>query len=143
MQLLTDEPASSARSPQSSPRQGNCTRPRDAEAVQHRVSHMIDAEQQIEPSRAERTCRLAQNLAIACHYAVFPCSANKKPTRPSEDNVLHGFHDATMDPDEIAWLWRNWPGELIGVATGAVSQLWVIDIDVKHREGCDWWRELP
>ena len=91
-------------------------------------------------------CRLAQNLAHNCDFAVFPCHSapdnkalDKTPTRPKRDGG-EGFKDASADPDRIAWLWRKWPGELIGVATGAVSQLWVLDIDVKHPEACNWWR---
>jgi hypothetical protein len=29
---------------------------------------------------------------------------------------------------------------LIGIAAGAVSGVWVVDVDVKHPEACTWWR---
>jgi hypothetical protein len=79
-------------------------------------------------------CAIAQNLARNAGCAVFPCRADKSPACP------HGFRNASRDPAAILRLWHRWPGELIGVATGTISQLWVVDIDVKHPEGCDWWR---
>jgi hypothetical protein len=83
---------------------------------------------------ADEACRLAINLARNTCFAVFPCHANKSPACP------HGFRDASHDPTAILQLWHRWPGELIGIATGAVSSVWVVDVDVKHREGCHWWR---
>jgi hypothetical protein len=83
---------------------------------------------------SDDVCRLAINLARNVGYAVFPCRNDKTPACP------HGFRDASRDPAGILRLWHRRPGELIGVATGAVSRIWVLDIDVKHREGCDWWR---
>jgi hypothetical protein len=68
----------------------------------------------------EEACRAAVNPVRNCDYAVFPCSQSKTPSRPKKDGG-RGFHDASKDPDEIAQLWRRWPGPLIGVATGAVS----------------------
>jgi hypothetical protein len=95
---------------------------------------------------ADEVVLLAQNLARNCGYAVFPCHSapdnkalDKAPTRPKRDGG-EGFKDASTDPDRIAWLWRKWPGELIGGATGTVSKLWVLDIDPKHPEACEWWR---
>lgn len=90
---------------------------------------------------SDEIVRLAQALARNCGYAVFPCSANKKPTRPSEDDVLHGFHDATTDPDRIAELWRRWPGPLIGIATGERSGVSVLDVDRKHPQAVGWWQD--
>ena len=85
--------------------------------------------------------RMAINLARNASYAVFPCGDNKRPTRPSEEGVLHGFHDATTDPAQIAWLWANWPGSLIGVATGTRSGVSVLDIDPDHPEAFLWWED--
>ncbi len=73
-------------------------------------------------------------------FAVFPCSANKRPSRPkSEDGSKGGFHDASRDLGYIEFLWRNWPGPLVGVATGAASNVSVLDIDIKHSEARAWW----
>jgi Bifunctional DNA primase/polymerase, N-terminal len=68
---------------------------------------------------------------------VFPCSISKCPTAP------RGFKDATTEPDEIRRLWRDHPGGLIGVATGAISGFDVLDIDAKHQEGHAWWCAHP
>jgi hypothetical protein len=91
-------------------------------------------------------CHLAQNLARNCGYAVFPChsvpenkAVDKTPTWPKAKGG-HGYKDASTDADRIAWLWDNWPGGLIGVATGAASNLWVLDVDPKHPEAFLWWQ---
>jgi hypothetical protein len=49
----------------------------------------------------------------------------------------HGFKDATRDSNTLQELWRCCPGELIGVATGEISALDVLDID--PRQGGDRW----
>ncbi len=83
---------------------------------------------------AQEACRLAQNLARNCGYAVFPCHIDKTPA------TLHGFKDAATDPDAIAELWRLYPGPLIGVATGQRSAIDVLDIDAKHDMALAWWQ---
>jgi putative DNA primase/helicase len=44
----------------------------------------------------------------------------------------HGFHDATTDAARITEWWEMWPISNIGIATGAVSGLVVIDIDWRN-----------
>jgi hypothetical protein len=44
----------------------------------------------------------------------------------------HGLRDATTDLEQITRWWRRWPHANIGVATGALSGLVVIDIDPQH-----------
>jgi hypothetical protein len=64
---------------------------------------------------------------------VFPCAINKRPTCP------HGFKDASCDPAAIVTLWRDYPGPLIGVPTGSISNIFVLDIDsAKHPEAEEW-----
>jgi hypothetical protein len=92
---------------------------------------------------AAETCRLAVKLARNCGYAVFPMrittGGDKVPTRPKDEGG-EGYRDASKDPDRIAWLWRNWPGPLIGVATGAVSEIDVLDIDsARHPQAAAWF----
>ncbi len=83
--------------------------------------------------------QIAQNVARNFGWPVFPCSLDTKaPTRP-ESQGGHGFKDATTDPAEIAELWRRWPGGLIGIATGEVSGIDVLDVDVKHEMAVKWW----
>jgi hypothetical protein len=81
-------------------------------------------------------CRLAQNLARNCGYAVFPCNDDKTPACP------HGFKNASTEPDRITRLWRDHPGPLIGVVTGPRSGISVLDIDQKHASGVAWWQDM-
>ena len=85
-----------------------------------------------QPDAAE-VCRLAQNVARNTGWHVFPCRDNKAPATP------HGFKDATNDLDALARLWTRHPGEVIGVATGVVSGVAVLDVDVKHDAARAWW----
>jgi Bifunctional DNA primase/polymerase, N-terminal/Primase C terminal 1 (PriCT-1) len=56
--------------------------------------------------------------------AVFPCLPRDK--RPA---TRHGVKDATTDPIEIENWWQQEPNFNIAIATGAVSGVFVIDID--------------
>src|ERR1700730_16409379 len=60
----------------------------------------------------------------------FPCRADKRPATP------HGFKDATCDRNVVD-LWRRYPGQLVGIPTGEISGLAVLDIDPRH--GGDRW----
>jgi len=73
----------------------------------------------------------ALDLAVG-GLPVFPCARSKKPTAP------HGFHDATTDIQRVIELWWFHPGELIGVPTGAISGLDVVDLDFDHLEARLW-----
>jgi Bifunctional DNA primase/polymerase, N-terminal len=60
----------------------------------------------------------------AAGVAVFPCQPlTKVPATP------HGFKDATTDPDKIRAWWKRWPNANPAAATGAVSNLVVLDPD--------------
>jgi hypothetical protein len=85
----------------------------------------------------DRAVATAFNLARNCGYAVFPVGENKSPAIPGPG----GYKHATKDRDEIAQLWRKWPGPLIGVATGAISGISVLDIDQKSHEAWEWWQQ--
>jgi hypothetical protein len=61
-------------------------------------------------------------------YAVFPLKPNTKI--PFEET--HGFKDATKDPETIRRWWTEWPEANVGVATGRISGIVVLDIDRKH-----------
>jgi len=66
-------------------------------------------------------------------FAVFPCSHSKRPA------CTQGFLDATNDPAQLRALWDAYPDELVAIATGAVSNLAVLVIDVKHITAHEWW----
>ena len=51
-------------------------------------------------------------------------------TRPGKHPLLRrGVHEASADPQQVRVWWRRWPAANVGIATGAVSGLVVIDID--------------
>ena len=71
--------------------------------------------------------------ALALGLPAFPCRPDKRPATP------HGFRDATADPNEIRDLWRLYPGPLVGVPTGTVAAIDVLDIDApRHPEAVGW-----
>ncbi len=58
------------------------------------------------------------------------CSAGEHCERPGKHpRTPHGVHDATTDPEQIRAWWRKWPDANIGVATGRISGIIVIDAD--------------
>lgn len=76
-------------------------------------------------------------LALAERWGlpVFPCRpANKAPYVKHG----HGFKDASRTPDQIASWWTQWPDALVGVPTGHVTGILVIDIDP---DGARWYAE--
>lgn len=66
---------------------------------------------------------LAIDVVNQLGFPVFPCKQNKSPLTPN------GFKDATTDLDKIENYWNRHPNALIGVPTGGISGLFVIDID--------------
>jgi len=88
------------------------------------------------PARSiiEEAASLAQNLARNCDYPVFPCGDDKRPT------LKRWPERAAKNPDRIAWLWRQWPGSLIGIVTGEPSGISVLDVDEKREAARLWWR---
>jgi hypothetical protein len=79
-------------------------------------------------------------LAYAQHgFHVFPlhsmrngrCSCNRDcgKTAGKHPRVAGGFKAATADPEQILAWWRKWSDANIGIATGAVSGIIVLDVD--------------
>ena len=65
-------------------------------------------------------------------WAVFPVSpTTKKPLTP------HGCKDAKKSVGAIQAWWKKWPDAGIGIATGSMSNLIVIDEDVDDDKGLD------
>lgn len=74
--------------------------------------------------------RVAGDLASA-GVPVFPCVPGQK--RPL---TARGFHDATTDLAQIEHWWTRWPDANLGLPTGAVSGVVVVDVDVReHVDG--------
>ncbi len=89
----------------------------------------------LDPRPAEPDETPSGDIAEWLRLPVFPLQADKKPSPGS-----HGFKDAIRDPAAIRALWRRYPGPLVGVATGAVSGIAVLDIDVKDgARGMEWF----
>ncbi|WP_270935604.1 bifunctional DNA primase/polymerase [Falsiroseomonas oryzae] len=73
------------------------------------------------------------HAAIALGVPVFPCDASKRPLTP------HGFKDATADPVAIRRHFTSPAAAMIGMPTGEVTALVVVDVDVKDdRQGQAW-----
>ena len=68
---------------------------------------------------------LRSALALATRgMAVFPCQPRNK--KPATEN---GCNDASRDPAIIEKWWRHNPNYNLAIATGAVSGIFVVDID--------------
>lgn len=58
---------------------------------------------------------------------IFPCASGGK--RP----LTHaGFHDASSDVDQVRTWWARWPEANLGMPTGSVSGVDIVDIDVAN-----------
>lgn len=86
---------------------------------------------------------MAEMVTFALEYAqkygwaVFPVSnKTKKPLTP------HGCKDAKKAAGPIKAWWKKWPDANIGIATGSMSELVVIDLDMDEEEGKDGIHEL-
>lgn len=98
-----------------------------------------------------------QSLDFALYYArlgwqVFPlhsirdvdqCTCgNSGCTSKGKHPLTHdGFKSATDDEGQIRAWWAAHPHANIGIATGSVSNMWVLDID-KRDGGCETWASL-
>lgn len=80
----------------------------------------------------DSVCQIAKSLPLNCGFPVFPCRSDKRPT------VEGGFRTASRDPAEIDALWRHRPGPLIGIPTGVISGVDVLDIDRKDDIAFKW-----
>jgi hypothetical protein len=62
------------------------------------------------------------------------CSCGKlKCSSPGKHPLTeHGLRDASKDEKQITEWWTRWPAANIGIATGAVSGIVVLDIDPRH-----------
>jgi hypothetical protein len=72
--------------------------------------------------------------ALQLPYPSFPCNVEKRPTCPK------GFHAAKPPSTVLMSLWDRYPGELIGIPTGKVTGIAVLDVDRK-KGGEEWYEE--
>lgn len=71
-------------------------------------------------------------LALSVGKPVFPCGPTKQPM------TLHGFKDASSDPARIKQMFSA-ASKMIGMPTGEITGVVVIDIDIKeNRQGGAW-----
>jgi len=84
---------------------------------------------------SQDVCILAQNLARSRNWSVFPCKDDKSPAMPGKG----GFKHAKTDQFGIAELWRRYPGELVGVATGWRSGIAILDVDLYKPDADKWF----
>ena len=68
-------------------------------------------------------------------WAIFPL--REKAPAVSAEKDGHGCKDATADPERVAAWWKEYPDANIGLATGKVNGILVLDIDRNHAEGVD------
>ena len=56
------------------------------------------------------------------------------PIKPRGKKPLtsHGLKDGTTNPDIIHGWWNRWPDANVGIVTGEVSGLFVVDVDPRH-----------
>jgi hypothetical protein len=57
-------------------------------------------------------------------FAVFPCLEKSK-----EPACGRGFKDATTNPATIRRWWNGWHAYNVGIPTGLISGVWVLDVD--------------
>lgn len=82
---------------------------------------------------------------IPLHHPVAgKCSCGKSNCKSpaKHPRTPNGLKDATTDPGIIRGWWRTWPEGNIGVVTGQISGIVVVDIDVKAADGFIAWYDL-
>jgi hypothetical protein len=88
-------------------------------------------------------------VRLARTYPVFPCrrsaeslsiNGRTRLLKPKSPLTSRGFFDASSDPDQIRAWWRRWPDALVGVPTGPITGLLVVDFDShKASQGARDW----
>jgi hypothetical protein len=94
-------------------------------------------------TKTDEICRLAISLARSAGYAVFPVKlVIRSNGRADKMPLIEKWPErASADPAEIARLWHERPGDLIGIVTGARSGVSVVDLDRKHQNAVAFWQE--
>jgi Bifunctional DNA primase/polymerase, N-terminal/AAA domain len=113
------------------------------------MSNAVEHDRRALPSYPSFFDEACAPLDAAIWYArhgwpVFPCQPGsiscKRPLTP------HGFRDASTDETAIRRWWKRYPDALIGVAMGAASGVFAIDLDAPSEarvdDGTTAWRRL-
>ena len=79
----------------------------------------------------------ASGLFVLPNHTIDPdgrCSCRKSncSSPGKHPRTPNGFKDATTDPAVITQWWTRWPNSNIGIATGRISGIFVIDVDPKN-----------
>jgi hypothetical protein len=79
-------------------------------------------------------------------FFVFPCRPQDTPDGKKAKAPLtkNGCYDATIDPGQIEGWWSKHrrPDALIGIRTGMLGGIWVLDIDMKNADGITELKKL-
>lgn len=75
-------------------------------------------------------CHVPKDGGCSCRNP--DCSNVGKHPLWDEDDLPNGVLDATTNADLIRRWWERWPGANIGIATGAASGFFALDIDPRH-----------
>ena len=81
---------------------------------------------------------------VPLHYPINGrCSCGKQncPTPAKHPLTPNGLKDATTNSEQIREWWQRWPDANIGIVTGQVSGIVVVDVDAGHG-GLESWAEL-
>src|SRR4029453_3214113 len=79
-----------------------------------------------------QTINSSSPLQAALRYAESGLPLFPSVPRAKHPLTQHGFKDATTAPARIQQWWRQTPDANIGIATGSVSGLLVVDIDPRN-----------
>lgn len=69
-------------------------------------------------------------------FPVFPCNSGRSnPKKVKTPLVAHGFKSATSVLEQVYRWWHEWPDALVGIPTGEISGISVLDGDVDKTTG--------
>lgn len=88
-------------------------------------------------------------LRLAAQYPVFPCRRTAEELTVRGERKLYksktplietGFRAASQDPEQIRAWWSRWPDALVGIPTGSITRLIVVDYDIVKADDAaqDW-----
>ncbi len=69
-----------------------------------------------------------------CSCGLADCEKSGKHPRYHAKDLAHGLNNASRDPSQIRKWWRRWPDANIGIRTGEISGIVVLDIDPPNGE---------